>query len=338
MWKGCLVDSKYVLRQDEIDALIANYREIGLEMSAGDCKTEDDIIRTCQGLDVLSCSGNPPITKRVLSSLPDVKVVQRFGIGVNSVDLEAAAEMGVLVLNLPGISAQEVSLHATALILDLLRNISYYDRGVRMGEWRKGLGVPCPTMEDLVLGLHGFGITSRLVYKIFHDGFGLKNIIAHDPYVKKEDIPEFDIELVPFDELLYRSDVISTHVHLNRETEHVFDWAAFKKMKASSLIINVSRGGIICEPDLVRALQEGEIRGAGLDVFEEEPLPADSPLTKMENVVLSCHSAFLGKTSKKNTFDTVVWQMEQIIAHDSIPGRYVANTGVVPKVHRINIE
>lgn len=174
MWTACFVDSKYSMTPEEVARLTSAYQEIGLDVSLQDLHTEDEIIAACGHTDVLLCNGNPPISRKVLKSLPDVKVVQRFGIGVNSVDLEAAAEYGVVVLNQPGISVQELSVHTTGLILDLLRNITYYDRGIRQGEWRKAKGIPCPPLQDEVLGLYGFGATSRLLYRIFHDGFGVK--------------------------------------------------------------------------------------------------------------------------------------------------------------------
>ncbi len=337
MWKACFIDSTYSMTPAEVEALVRGYRETGLEVTLEDLHTEEEIIAAGGDADVLLCNGNPPITRRVLEALPRVKVVQRFGIGVNSVDLEGASACGVVVLNQPGISIQELSVHTTALILDLLRNLSYYDRGIRQGEWRKAKGIPCPPMQEQVLGLYGFGATARLLYKIFRDGFGLRRIIACDPYLQPADIPEFDVELVSFEELLRQSDILSIHVHLNAETYHRFDDAAFRQMKPSAVVINIARGGVICEPDLIRALQEGEIRGAGLDVYETEPLPADSPLIEMDNVVLSCHSAFLGVHSRQLLNRQLLEQMAQIIGTNSISHVPVANKGVVSKIPSFQI-
>ena len=332
MWKACFVDSKYSMTEEEVNKLVANYNAIGVEVQLETLRTEDEIIQTCGDADILLCNGNPPITRKVMEALPRVKVVQRFGIGVNSVDLEAASELGVIVLYQPGISVQELSIHTTALILDLLRNLSYYDRGIRQGEWRKARGVACPPLQKLTLGLFGFGDTSKLLYRIFHDGMNVTNIIACDPYITKENIPEYDVELVSFEELLERSDILSIHVHLNKETYHTFNYEAFQKMKPNALLINISRGGVVCEPDLVRALQEGLTRGAGLDVFETEPLPVESPLTKMDNVVLSCHSAFYGENSRHLLSIQLIEQMKQIVNTNSIGAVHVANRGVVSKI------
>lgn len=335
-WKGCLVDSRYSIKPEALAEILPKYRAIGLEVVPADLHTEEEIIQSCQDMDVLLCNGNPPITRKVLEALPNVKVVQRFGVGVNSVDLDAARDTGTLVINLPGFCVEELAVHSTALILDLLRNVGYYDRGIRQGEWRKAKGFKPPEMTRLTLGLFGFGSSARLLYRIFHDGFGSR-VITNDPYLTTETLEGFDVRQVSFEELLQEADVISLHVPLDKSTYHVFDYAAFCKMKPNAMIINISRGAVICEADLVRALQEGQIRYAGLDVFEKEPLPEDSPLRKMDNVALTCHSAYYGEAAEKNTNWLVVELMEQILCQHRISGRYVANLGVSPKFAPLEI-
>ncbi len=337
MWKACIVDSQYgALSQEALERLVENYKKVNLDVALVHYTTPAEIVEKCQDMDAILCCGNPPITREVVEGLPKLKVVERYGIGVNSVDLDAARENGVVVLNLPGVSVEELSVHVTALILDSLRHISFYDRGIRKGEWRKGKGVPPASPADMTIGLHGFGGTAKHLYRIFHEGFGSK-IIAYDPYLKPENVTDYDLELVSFDELLERSDVISTQVPLNEETYHVFNYEAFKKMKNTATIINVARGPVICEEDLIRALNEGEIAAAGLDTFEQEPLPVESPLTSMENVVLSCHSAYYGQRSSVKTKEWVVDLMGQIVNENSIPRRFIANYGVVPRMTTLNI-
>lgn len=337
VWTACFVDSKYSMTPEEVARLTSAYQEIGLDVNLQDLHTEDEIVAACGHTDVLLCNGNPPISQKSPQIAAGCKSCTALWHGVNSRGPGSRSEYGVVVLNQPGISVQELSVHTTGLILDLLRNITYYDRGIRQGEWRKAKGIPCPPLQDEVLGLYGFGATSRLLYRIFHDGFGVKKIIACDPYLKKEDLPAYDVELVSFDELLRQSDILSIHVHLNKETYHSFDYEAFRKMKTSAVIINIARGGVICEPDLIRALQEGLIRGAGLDVYETEPLPADSPLIRMDNVVLSCHSAFLGVNSRRLLHRQLIEQMRQIIQENSISRIPVANKGVISKIPAFQI-
>ena len=332
MWKACIVDSQYgSMSQEQLSTLVSHYRQVGVDVTLVHYPTPEEIIANCGEMDAILCSGNPPITRAVLRSLPQLKVVQRFGIGVNSVDLEAAREYGVLVLNLPGFCVEELAVHAAALILDLLRNIGYYDRGIRQGIWRKAKGFLPPSPKDLTLGLYGFGGSARPLYRIFHHGFQTK-VIACDPYITAGQLTGYDVELVSFDALLARSDIISIHAPLNEETRHIFNYAAFQRMKPESAIINIARGPLICQSDLIRALQEGEIRFAGLDVFEEEPLPADSPLIQMDNVVLTCHSAFYGVNSRANVDRMVVELMDLIVNQHTIPRKYVANLGVRPKM------
>jgi D-3-phosphoglycerate dehydrogenase len=332
MWKACIVDSQYgSMSREQLSNLVAHYQQIGIDVALVHYPTPEEIIANCGEMDAILCSGNPPITRAVLQSLPKLKVVQRFGIGVNSVDLDAARECGVLVLNLPGFCVEELAVHAAALILDLLRNVGYYDRGIRQGLWRKAKGFLPPSPRELTLGLYGFGGSARPLYHIFHDGFQSK-VITCDPYVTAGQLADYQVELVSFDQLLARSDIISIHAPLNQETRHIFDYAAFQKMKPESAIINIARGGLIHQADLIRALQEGEIRFAGLDVFEEEPLPADSPLIQMDNVVLTCHSAFYGINSRANVDRMVVELMDSVVNQMAIPRKYVANPGVQPKL------
>ena len=332
MWKGYFVDYKYAMPEATIDKLVAAFAEVGLEVGKLDLHTDDEIVEQCQDADVLLCTGNPPITRKVAENLPNLKVVQRFGIGFNSLDLDALREKGILALYLPGVSAPELSVHATSLILDLLRHISWYDREIRQGRYQKGKGTPCPVIEEMTLGLFGFGAASRQIYKIFHDGFCVKRIIACYPYVKKESIADYDVELVSFEDLLRESDVLSIHALLSDETFHIFNYENMKKMKPSALLINISRGGLVCQDDLVRALKEGVIAGAGLDVYETEPLPGDSPLTKLDNVVMTPHSAFLGVSAERKRDAWSVENLRKIINENCIEGRMIANRGVQPRI------
>lgn len=337
MWKGYIVDSEYgSVAPHKITEYIENYKKIGIEVIAKHLTTDDAIVKECYDADVLMCTGNPPITRKVTEGIPNLKVVQRFGIGVNSVDLEAAKDNGVLALNLAGFCIEELAIHATALILDLIRNVSYNDRGVRQGIWRKAGGILPPSPANMTLGLYGFGGSARILGDIFHNGMGTK-IITCDPYLAPEDLKGMDVELVSFDELLERSDILSVNVPLNETTHHSLNYEAFCKMKSTAMIINIARGPIINQDDLIRALNEGEIRYAGLDVYEEEPLPKDSPLCTMDNVVLTCHTAFWGEKAQSNVDVMVIEQMRSILEDNKISARCVANRGVVSKIENLEI-
>lgn len=337
MWNAVIVDRDYgSVNLEKQNHIQKKYNEFGINLRLEHYNTPEEIIAGCQDADAILGTGNPPITKKVLESLPNLKVVQRFGIGVNSVDLSAATEAGTLILYMPGFCVEELAVHASALILDLLRNISYYDRGIRKGEWRKAGGFAPRSPRDLTLGLYGFGGSARPLYDIFHRGFGSK-VITYDPYIDKNIKENYDVEVVTFEQLLVESDIISIHAPLTEETRHVFNYDAFKKMKRDAMIVNISRGELIQQDDLIRALEEGEIRFAGLDVFEKEPLPADNPLTARENTVLTCHSAFYGERAQHNQIQLSIELVESVLNKKRVPGKYIANKGVVSKIQGFEV-
>lgn len=244
--KAIVVDKDYgSVKQDELDIVCKAYAEAGIEMEACHFTTENEIIENCQSADIILATGNPPMTENVMSKLPKLKYIQRFGAGVNSIDLKSAAKLGKIVLNLPGFCAKELSDVATAMIMGLIRNTAYYDREIRKGNWPKCQYLMPGDVREMTLGFFGFGLAARHLHDIFHGGFGTKTI-ACDPYVSesiKQDYP--DVTFVSFDELLQNSDIISIHVILTPETTHVFNKEAFRKMKNTAMIINTSRGPVI---------------------------------------------------------------------------------------------
>lgn len=337
MWKACIVDSQYgSVKPDAIKRYIDAYKNVGIEVDAANYVSAEAIAENCKEYDAIMCTGNPPITRAVMEALPNLKVVQRYGIGVDSVDLETAKELGIVVLFQAGFCVEELAIHATALILDLVRNVSFMDRGVRNGIWRKAQGIKPPNPEDMVLGLYGFGGSAKPLYRIFNKGFGTK-VITYDPYLTPEMIPDYDVELVSFDELIGRSDILSVHVPLTEETRHSLDYDVFCKMKPNAAVINVARGPIIDQEGLIRALKEEQILYAGLDVYEKEPLPNDSELLKMDNVVLTCHSAFWGVRSSACVDQMIIDEMDSIANYNRIPARNVANRGVVPRISDLEL-
>lgn len=274
MWNAVIVDRDYgSVSLENQEYIKQQYAKNGINLRLAHYRTPEEILENCKDADAILGTGNPPITREVLEGLTNLKVVQRFGIGVNSIDLKAADETGTLILYMPGFCVQELAIHASALILNLLRNVSFYDRRIRAGQWPKAAGYVPRNPKDLVLGLYGFGGSARPLYDIFYHGFGTK-VITCDPYVKKDIKENYDVKIVSFDELLNRSDIISIHAPLTEETHHIFNREAFSKMKNDAMIVNISRGGLIDQEALAWALDIGQIRFAGLDVFEQEPLPA----------------------------------------------------------------
>ena len=235
------------------------------------------------------------IDRPLLESMKGCRVVARYGIGVDNVDLAAATECGIVVANTPGFCVHEVAEHALALVLACARRVLEHDRRVRAGEWDIGSKAPIYRIEGKTLGLVGLGaIPQKLAAKA--GGLGLR-MIAADPYVKPEIAARLHVELVGFDRLLAESDFVSIHAPNLPETRHMFNADAFTQMKPTAYLVNTSRGPLVDEAALAAALERGEIAGAALDVFETEPLPADSPLRESGNLILSDHAGWYSEES-----------------------------------------
>jgi D-3-phosphoglycerate dehydrogenase len=252
------------------------------------CKTEDDVIRTCGDADVLLVQW-APVTRRVLQALPRVKCIVRYGVGVNNFDLDAAKDLGVCAANVPDFCVEEVSDHTLAMILSLGRRIAQDHHQIAHGGWGANRLRPIPAFSELTLGLVGFGkIARRVAAKAGVFGF---RVVAFDPYVANAVFDQHGVMKVDLATLFSGSDVISLHCPLVPETTHLINSATIAKMKRGVILINTSRGPVVKERDLIAALRDGRVLGAGLDVFEEEPLPADSPLRALPNAILTSHAA-----------------------------------------------
>jgi D-3-phosphoglycerate dehydrogenase len=264
-----------------------------LEAAQPICKTEEDIIARCGDAEVLLVQW-APVTRKVLQALPRVKCIVRYGVGVNNFDLEAARDLGVVAANVPDFCIDEVSDHTMAMILALGRRIPQDHHQIIGGGWGINRFRPIPAFSDLTLGLVGFGqIARRVAQKAKAFGFA---ITACDPFVPQGVFADAGVTRVDFAGLLATADIISLHCPLTAETTHLINQNAIARMKRGVILINTSRGPVVKETDLIAALESGHIGGAGLDVFEEEPLPAASPLRGFANVILTSHAA---STSEK---------------------------------------
>ncbi len=252
------------------------------------CKTEEDVIRNCRDATLLMVQW-APITKRVLDALSGVRGVVRYGIGVDNIDIEEARARGVMVANVPGYCVEEVSDHALAMIVSLARRIPQDHRQILLGGWGINRFRPIPALSDLILGLVGLGSIARRVAEKGR-AFGFR-FLAFDPFVPDAVFERYALGRVDWETLLASADVISLHCPLVPETMHLIDRAAIGRMKPGVLLINTARGPLIKEADLIEALRTGRIGGAGLDVFEKEPLHPDCPLRNFDNVILTSHSA-----------------------------------------------
>lgn len=331
MLKAIVVDRDYgSVSPQELNQVGEAYARAGIQLECRHFTTEEEIIAGCGEAFAILCTGNPPITRRVLESLPNLRYIQRFGAGANSIDLDAAARTGKIVLYLPGFCARELADLSAAMILGLIRNTAYYDREIRRGRWPKCQYLLPGNVREMTLGLFGFGQAGRLLHDIFHNGFGTR-VIACDPYISQEMKDAYpDVSFVDFDTLLRESDIISIHTILTPETTHVFDRDAFCRMKDSAMIINTSRGPVIDQKALAWALQEGQIRYAGLDTLEQEPIDPNDPLLGMDNVILNPHSGSYGSESKKTQIRMVCELIPTAVTEGRLSARCVADPAVQP--------
>ena len=264
---------------------------IGTELILAQIRKEEDLIRVCKEADGL-INQYAILNRNVLGHLTKCKVVARYGVGVDSIDLKAATDLGIIVANVPDYCIDEVASHAVAMLLTLIRKTVFFDRKVKSSHWDFRQGPPIHRIQGKTLGLIGCGKIGFEVAKRI-SAFGVK-VITFDPYLEK--VSE-GIELEDFDTVLKESDFISIHCPLNDSTRHLIGDEALKKMEKKPMIINTSRGPIVDERALIQALEQGLISGAGLDVLEKEPPDPQNPLLKMENVILSPHVGFYSEES-----------------------------------------
>lgn len=270
----------------EMETLSAIGAEI-VEVSGGD----DELARAVADADAIYAKGRPRITAKVIEAGRKLKVVSLGSVGVDSVDVDAATKLGVPVTNCPDTFIEEVADHAMTLILGSWRRLVVQDQMVRKGEWTKARPMlyQFPRLRGMTLGFVAFGHVARAVAKRAAP-FGF-NMIAYDPYIEELVMSEYGVEPVGLDELMQRSDIVSMHAPGTKDAHHLLQEKHFRQMKKTSLFVNTGRGSTVDEPALIKALQEGWIAGAGLDVLETEPVGHNNPLLGMDNVILTAHVA-----------------------------------------------
>ncbi len=252
-------------------------------------KTPDEFLTEAEDCDALLNTYAGPITAEAMARMPKCRIIARYGIGVDTIDLGAATEAGIIVTNNPTYCIEEVAEHSMALILASVRKVALFDRVVRDGRWELPPGKPIFRLSGSTLGLVGFGNIAREV-AVRGAAFGMRVLFA-DPFVEQG---QFDApgEKVELDQLLAEADVVSLHPPLVDQTRGMMNDDAFKRMKPTALVVNCSRGPIVDTDALVRALDAGEIGGCALDTTDPEPLPDPHPLRGRENVIINPHAAW----------------------------------------------
>ena len=291
------------------------YEAAGIDVVEGGVRSEEDLIALLADADGAQVGILPLTSRRVLEACPQLKVVSRFGVGVDSIDIDAATELGVLVCNVPGSNTTEVADHAMSLLLLLTRRLYEAVGCTRAGAWAdnpRAMGAFTPHLRRLAghtVGIVGFGNIGR-AFATRVRGFGVSRILAHDPYVNQLAGDLYGVRLVDLDTLLAEADFISCHCSATEQTQHLLNADAFARMKSTALLVNTSRGPVVDGEALADALESGAIEAAALDVTEVEPVPSDSRLLKLPNCYITPHVAAMSPVFIEQTS---VMQAENVI-------------------------
>lgn len=278
-----------------------------------------EIIKNYDGLIVRSAT---KVTKEIINAADKLRVIGRAGVGLDNVDLAAATQKGIIVMNTPAGNTISTCEHAISMILSLSRNIPQANASTKKGEWKRSkfMGVE---LYGKNLGVVGFGrIGSEVAKRAL--SFGMK-ILAYDPFLSREVAEGLGVEVVEFKELLERCDYITIHTPLTEETRHMISKEEFEIMKPGVRIINCARGGIIDEAALVKAVKEGKVAGAAMDVFEKEPIQADNEILKLDNIIATPH---LGASTEEAQVNVAIEVAE--IVRDALLGRGIRNAANYP--------
>ncbi len=269
--------------------------KVGARLHVMNLGSEEEAIRVLRDADGVLLNMFP-LTARVIDALERCRVISRYGVGYDNVDIDAATRKGIWVARVPDYSIEDVSDQALALLLACVRKIAYKDKKVRDGGWNLQKDQPVFRIAGKTLGLVGFGAIARCLNRKVA-GLGLRRVLVYDPYVPRKTIEEAGGEQRDLESLLAESDYVSIHAPLTAQTRGLLGKEQIRLMKPSAIIVNTSRGPVVDEASLALALREGRISGAGLDVFDREPLPADSPFMRLGNVVLSDHTGWYSEES-----------------------------------------
>jgi D-3-phosphoglycerate dehydrogenase len=303
-WRILVTDIAWPTLEPEAEVLARIGGELILARSASEAElldlvTEADAILTCW----------KQVSAGVVRAGQKLQVISRYGIGLDNIAVDEATRLGILVTNVPTFCLDEVSDHAMALILACARKVCHYNSRVHDGDWEIKSGKPIFRVRGQTLGIIGFGrIGQTLALKA--KAFGMK-VLAHDPYIDTQVAKSSGSEIVDLDRLLAQSDFVSIHTPLNETTRGMIGETRLRQMKSTAFIINTARGAILDQPALVKALEQGWIAGAALDVFVPECIPPDHPVLKLPNVIATPHVAFY---SEESALDLEIRAAENVAA------------------------
>lgn len=267
---------------------------LGHELVVAQAKTAEEVIKASATADALLVQW-APITAEVIRSLKRCKIIVRYGIGVDNVDLQAAASAGIPVCNVPDYGIDEVADHAMALALALARQLPQIDRRLREGIWKSTSVTLMPAFSEMTFATAGFGRIARAVLERAK-GFKFK-LAAFDPYINPDEFTKARVTRFSIDELFQEADILSLHLPLTAETHQFVNADRLRQMKDQAVLVNTARGPLVDTLALAEALSSGGVAYAGLDVFEKEPLPADHPLRQCDRALLTSHVAWFSESS-----------------------------------------
>jgi D-3-phosphoglycerate dehydrogenase len=299
----------YAWKSLDLERQILN--TVGATLVVGGAGDEDELTQLAVDVDgILTCWKR--VTEKVIRNAPRCQAIGRYGIGLDNIDVRYASQSGIVVTNVPHFCLEEVSDHAMALLLSLARKVTFYDRAVKAGIYDLQAGPPLHRIRGQTLGIVGFGKTARSLSLKAH-AFGLK-VLVHTRHHNDKQLAGYAVEPATFDDLLARSDYVSIHVPLTAETLHLFNLEVFRRMKPTAFVINTSRGDVIEAQALLKALDQGLIAGAALDVLSMEPPQHDDPLVLHPRTIITPHAAFNSAESLEELQRTAASQIANVLS------------------------
>lgn len=308
--------------QDLDHELLAEQLPDAYELTVGVEGSPDVVSDALDGIDVVFCTSRVPLPRRVLSAASDLQLVAKIGVGLDNVDLDAAAEFGIGVTYTPGVPSQAVAEHAVALLLALNRHLVDSQTHLQAGGWRDDFPATLDQVSDDTIGIVGFGDIGRRTASLL-SGFNV-DILAADPYVRKEDTDIVDATLVPLEPLLERSNAVLLSCALTEETRGLISAAELDRMKSTAYLVNTSRGPVVDEDALIDALEADEIAGAGLDVFSSEPLSPSSPFHEMPNVITTPHIGGIAEETHQRAVELLAENTRKFFDGEEVASLYLA--------------
>lgn len=306
--------------------------QVGAHWETHQLRTPEAVLEVARDADVIVIQTlRPLLTREVLDRLPRCRCTIRAGAGYDSIDYRAATELGIMVCNTPTYCTDDVADHAVALMLAAVRHVPRLDAAMRRGHYARKLARPTRRVAGTTLGIIGLGPIGRTTARRVR-GWDM-TVLAYDPYVGPEKAGPLGVTMVSLEELLRRSDFISIHCPLTDETHHLLSFEQFAMAKEGLILVNTARGPIVQEEALVAALEEGRVWAAGLDVTEQEPLPADSPLYRFDNVILTPHIAANSPEAREDLY-RLVCEVSSDVVQGRIPP-FVVNPEVLDHLRAV---